>query len=55
MNDSDYRMAVDVVNVPAILTSHSTELNLIEEKWPDIQFHALREHGGQVFTEASAD
>jgi peptide chain release factor 3 len=48
-------MAMDVVNAPAILTSHSTELNLIEEKWPDIQFHAMREHGGQVFTEALAD
>ncbi len=48
-------MAMDVVNAPAILASHSTELNLIQEKWPDIQFHAMREHGGQVFTEALAD
>ncbi|MGA1323286.1 MAG: peptide chain release factor 3, partial [Burkholderiaceae bacterium] len=55
MNHNDYRMAMDVVNAPAILASHNTELNLIQEKWPDIQFHAMREHGGQVFTEALAD
>jgi peptide chain release factor 3 len=55
MNHNDYRIAMDVVNAPAVLASHNTELNLIQEKWPDIQFHAMREHGGKVFTEALAD
>ncbi|MDA0248044.1 MAG: hypothetical protein O2844_02905 [Proteobacteria bacterium] len=32
--------------------THRNKLDLIEEKWPDSQFHAMREHGGQVFTEA---
>jgi peptide chain release factor 3 len=41
-----YRVAYDVVNAPAVLYAHSSELKAAHEIWPKISFHALREHGG---------
>lgn len=41
-----YRVAYDVVDAPAVLYTHQTELQAAREIWPKIQFHAMREHGG---------
>ena len=52
---NSHRTALDVVDAPAILVGHMAELNVIQERWTNIQFHALREHGGQVFRARLAD
>ena len=44
-----HRVAHDVVNAPAVLYGHSSELRAASEIWPRVQFHALREHSGLVF------
>ncbi|MBC7781927.1 MAG: peptide chain release factor 3 [Proteobacteria bacterium] len=44
-----HRVALDVVEAPAFLASHESELSVAQERWKDIRFHALREHGGLVF------
>ncbi len=43
-----YRIAYDVVDAPAVLYSHASELKAAQEIWPKIQFHTMREHGGLV-------
>ena len=43
-----YRVAHDVVDAPAVLYTHASELRAAQEIWPKIQFHAMREHGGRV-------
>ena len=43
-----YRVAFDVVDAPAVLYTHLSELRAAQEIWPKIQFHAMREHGGRV-------
>lgn len=43
-----YRVAYDVVDAPAVLYTHLTELQAAKEIWPKIEFHAMREHGGLV-------
>jgi len=43
-----YRIAYDVVDAPAVLYAHATELKAAQEIWPKIQFHTMREHGGLV-------
>jgi peptide chain release factor 3 len=49
IKQNSYRVAEDAVNAPAFLASHGSELNIAMERWPDIQFHALREHSGLIF------
>jgi peptide chain release factor 3 len=49
MKQNSYRVAEDAVNAPAFLASHASELNIAIERWPDIRFHALREHSGLIF------
>ncbi len=44
-----HRIAHDVVEAPTFLGSHRSELEVAEELWPAIRFHALREHAGLVF------
>ena len=41
-----YRVAYDVVDAPAVLYTHASELKAAKEIWPGIQFHTMREHGG---------
>jgi peptide chain release factor 3 len=41
-----HRVAYDVVDAPAVLYTHSSELKAAREIWPRIEFHTLREHGG---------
>jgi peptide chain release factor 3 len=43
------RIAYDAVDAPTYLASHSSELKVAQSEWPQIQFHALREHAGLVF------
>ncbi|HXS53940.1 MAG TPA: peptide chain release factor 3 [Usitatibacter sp.] len=43
-----YRIAYDVVDAPAVLYNHKLELSAAQEIWPDVGFHAMREHGGLV-------
>jgi peptide chain release factor 3 len=42
-------IAYDVVEAPAFLVSSTAQLRVAEERYPAIRFHAMREHGGQVF------
>jgi peptide chain release factor 3 len=41
-----YRVAYDVVDAPAVLYTHQSELRAAKEIWPKIAFHTMREHGG---------
>jgi peptide chain release factor 3 len=43
-----HRIAYDVVDAPAVLYTHASELKAAREIWPRIEFHAMREHGGLV-------
>jgi peptide chain release factor 3 len=43
-----HRIAYDVVDAPAVLYAHASELRAAQEIWPRIQFHTMREHGGLV-------
>ena len=43
-----HRIAYDVVDAPAVLYAHASELRAAQEIWPKIQFHTMREHGGLV-------
>ena len=44
-----HRVAVDAVDAPAFLAGHVSELDVAQERWEGIRFHALREHAGLVF------
>ena len=43
------RVAYDVVGAPTLLASHKVELQVAQERYPDVRFHALREHAGLMF------
>lgn len=45
-------IAYDVVDAPAFLASSPAQLRVAQELHPDIQFHVMREHGGQIFAES---
>ncbi len=49
MTSNAQHIAYDVVDAPAFLISSMAQLRVAEELNPDIKFHAMREHGGQVF------
>ncbi|HZM46903.1 MAG TPA: peptide chain release factor 3 [Burkholderiales bacterium] len=44
-----HRIAHDAVEAPTFLASHKAEIEVAHEHWPNIRFHALREHAGLVF------
>jgi peptide chain release factor 3 len=44
-----HRVALDAVDVPCVLLEYAGELRAMQDNWPKIQFHALREHAGLVF------
>ncbi|MBV8604455.1 MAG: peptide chain release factor 3 [Pelomonas sp.] len=44
-----HRVAWDAVNAPAVLLEYAGELRAMQDNWPRIKFHALREHAGLVF------
>ena len=43
------RVALDAVDAPCVLLEYAGELRAMQENWPKIKFHALREHAGLVF------
>ena len=49
LQENVHRTAEDVVGAPVLLTAHRSELDVVMERWPQIQFHALREHAGLIF------
>jgi peptide chain release factor 3 len=40
---------IDAVDAPCVLLEYAGELRAMQENWPKIKFHALREHAGLVF------
>jgi peptide chain release factor 3 len=46
---NQHRLAHDAVDAVALLVDYAHELRAIEQNWPKIKFHALREHAGLVF------
>ncbi len=44
-----HRVALDAVNAPCVLLEYAGELRAMQDNWPKIRFHALREHAGLVF------
>ncbi|MEJ7137875.1 peptide chain release factor 3 [Amphibiibacter pelophylacis] len=52
INANSHRLAWDAVNAPTLLLEYAAELRAIEENWPKIRFHAMREHAGLVFQRA---
>ena len=44
-----HRVALDAVDAPTVLLEYAGELRAMQENWPKIAFHALREHAGLVF------
>ncbi|VFR27448.1 Peptide chain release factor 3 [plant metagenome] len=51
MDANAAHIAYDVVEAPAFLASSSAQLRVAEDLYPDVRFHAMREHGGHVFGE----
>ena len=49
MDANSHRVALDAVDAPTLLVDHSATLRAVEQQWPKIKFHALREHAGLVF------
>jgi peptide chain release factor 3 len=50
-----HRIAYDVVEAPAILIEHASELKALQEIWEHVEFHALREHAGLIFRSTLED
>jgi peptide chain release factor 3 len=44
-----HRVALDAVDAPCVLLEYAGELRAMQDNWPRIRFHALREHAGLVF------
>jgi peptide chain release factor 3 len=44
-----HRVALDAVDAACVLLEYAGELRAMQENWPKIKFHALREHAGLVF------
>ncbi|NDY93392.1 peptide chain release factor 3 [Ideonella livida] len=49
IDHNSHRMALDAVDAPTLLLEYAGELRAIQDNWPKIKFHALREHAGLVF------
>ncbi|NLZ12434.1 MAG: peptide chain release factor 3 [Alcaligenaceae bacterium] len=50
IDNNTANIAYDVVEAPAFLASSQAQLRVVQELYPDVEFHAMREHGGQVFS-----
>ena len=55
MDGNAHRVAYDAVDAPTVLVEYAPELRAIQENWPKISFHALREHAGLVFQRRMED
>lgn len=49
MDANATNIAYDVVDAVAFLASSPAQLRVAQELYPGVDFHAMREHGGQVF------
>jgi len=49
MDANAAHIAYDAVDAPAFLIGSPAQLRVAEELYPDVRFHAMREHGGHVF------
>jgi peptide chain release factor 3 len=49
-----HRIAYDAAEVPAYLPASKAELSVTQERWPAIEFHALREQRGLALVETAA-
>ncbi len=49
IDGNSHRVALDAVDAPTVLLEYAGELRAMQENWPKIRFHALREHAGLVF------
>jgi peptide chain release factor 3 len=43
------QIAYDVIDAPAYLAGSPAQLRVVQDRYPDVQFHTMREHGAQVF------
>ena len=50
MDANAAHIAYDVVDAAAFLATSHAQLRVAEELYPEVKFHAMREHGGQVFS-----
>ena len=46
---NEMRVAYDAVEAPTYLAASQAELNVTQDRWKKIQFHAMRDHAGLVF------
>jgi peptide chain release factor 3 len=49
IQENIHRMAEDVVGASVFLASHKSELDVAQQRWESINFHALREHAGLIY------
>ena len=49
IDGNSHRVAHDAVDAPTVMLEYAGELRAMQENWPKIKFHALREHAGLVF------
>jgi peptide chain release factor 3 len=42
------RIALDAADAPAVLTASRYEMQVVQDMWPKVRFHAQREHAGLV-------
>jgi peptide chain release factor 3 len=49
IDGNSHRVAMDAVDAPCVLLEYAGELRAMQDNWPKIEFHALREHAGLVF------
>lgn len=52
IDSNSHRVAYDVVDAPAFLATHTSELEVSAERYPQVKFHAMREHAGKHFATA---
>jgi peptide chain release factor 3 len=52
MDMEQMRIAHDVVGAPAFMAQYASDLRVVQERAPKIQFHSMREHSGRVFHSA---
>jgi peptide chain release factor 3 len=48
MDANAHRMALDAVDAPTLLVDHSATLRAVQDNWPKIKFHIMREHAGLI-------
>ncbi|WP_144636846.1 peptide chain release factor 3 [Bordetella genomosp. 13] len=51
MDANAAHIAYDVVDAVAFLIGSAAQLRVAEELYPNVKFHAMREHGGKVFAD----